>query len=374
MLFDIGVKCAMEVPRFRPCIGDTLSKLKRVRSIYMDPNLITLSYKDLHEATDGFFSSNLVGEGGFGSVYKGTSNDIYFRSLLRNSGIEDAIGKPFAIKVFKRQRRGASKSFNTEYQILRDIHHPNVIKMITACTSEDEEGHNFRAILYEFMDHGSLEMWLHPKDKNPCDGPIKPQLLSLLARINIAIDVACALNYLHHQGVCCIIHCDLKPGNILLDKNMVAHIADFGLAISLPEFLNYNLRSSSTGIRGTTGYVAPEYGLGSQMTTKGDTYSFGILLLEMLIGKKPTHRSFCGGINIHYFVSMALLDDVTDIADPLMEVMTSVTEGDGKQVKECLTRMFNIGLKCSRPSPMDRPDMHAVLHELESIRNNFQVI
>ena len=107
------------------------------------------------------------------------------------------------------------------------------------------------------------------------------------------------------------------------------------------------------------------------MTTKGDTYSFGILLLEMLTGKKPTHRMFRGGLTLHNFVSLALPDNVFNITDTLMKVMTSSNTGDSKRVEDCLTRMFNIGLACSNISPKNRPDMRTVLRELESIRNSF---
>nr|XP_017222754.1 PREDICTED: probable LRR receptor-like serine/threonine-protein kinase At3g47570 isoform X2 [Daucus carota subsp. sativus] len=337
----------------------------------MAPNLATVSYMDLHKATNGFSSANLVGAGGFGSVYKGTFNQGYVHLLLRDSEIVDEIGIAVAIKVFNLQRRGAVRSFNTECQILNNIDHKYLVKLIATCTSVDQDGHDFRAILFEFMDHGSLEMWLHPKYKTNIDSPVKPRILTLFARISIATDVALALDYLHYQCKNGIIHCDLKPGNILIDKNMSAHIADFGLAITLPKYQNMNHCSSSTGIRGTTGYIAPEYGLGCKMTTKGDTYSFGILLLEMLTGKKPTHRMFRGGLTLHNFVSLALPDNVFNITDTLMKVMTSSNTGDSKRVEDCLTRMFNIGLACSNISPKNRPDMRTVLRELESIRNSF---
>ncbi|XP_063938938.1 probable LRR receptor-like serine/threonine-protein kinase At3g47570 isoform X1 [Daucus carota subsp. sativus] len=459
MLLDIGVRCALESPQFRPDIKDTLSILETVRRVFEDntggtetyttgsfqdavlvaqinsrslpwnrlevpevpsrnlvernsggadrnvaatrqsmdpspqmapnsvtvsytrqlrdpspqmaPNLATVSYMDLHKATNGFSSANLVGAGGFGSVYKGTFDQEYVRLLLGDSGIEDEIGIAIAIKVFNLQRRGAVKSFNTEYQTLNDIDHTYLVKLITTCTSVDQDGHDFRAILFEFMDQGSLEMWLHPTYKSNHHGPIKPRILTLYARISIGIDIAYALDYLHNQCKNQIIHCDLKPGNILIDKNMFARIADFGLAITLPEYPSMNLCSSSTGIRGTTGYIAPEYGLGCKMTTKGDTYSFGILLLEMLTGKKPTNRMFRGGLNLHNFVSLSLPDDVIKITDPLMKVMTSANKGDDKRVEDCLTRMYSIGLACSKTSAKDRPDMRDVLYELESIRNIF---
>ena len=221
----------------------------------MAPNSVT--YMDLHKATNGFSSANLVGAGGFGSVYKGTFNQGYVHLLLRDSEIVDEIGIAVAIKVFNLQRRGAVRSFHTECQISNNIDHKYLVKLIATCTSVDQDGHDFRAILFEFMDHGSLEMWLHPKYKTNIDSPVKPRILTLFARISIATDVALALDYLHYQCKNGIIHCDLKPGNILIDKNMSAHIADFGLAITLPKYQNMNHCSSSTGIRGTTGYIAP---------------------------------------------------------------------------------------------------------------------
>ncbi|XP_028055180.1 probable LRR receptor-like serine/threonine-protein kinase At3g47570 [Camellia sinensis] len=115
-------------------------------------------------------------------------------------------------------------------------------------------------------------------------------------------------------------HCDMKPSNILLNEDMIGHVGDFGLARFLQE-ANYNFnvkQGSSTGVRGTIGYTAPEYGMGSEVTTKGDVYSYGILLLEMFTGKRPTDDMLKDSLNLHNFVKMALPYPVVEVADPML--------------------------------------------------------
>ncbi|XP_031286473.1 probable LRR receptor-like serine/threonine-protein kinase At3g47570 [Pistacia vera] len=322
--------------------------------------LLNLSYEKLLKATDGFSSTQLIGVGSFGSVYKGIFNQD---------------GTIVAVKVLNLQRQGASKSFLAECKALRNIRHRNLVKVITSCSSIDFQGNDFKALVYEYMPNGSLEKWLHFTPKTEEEQP-EIQNLTLLQRINIAIDVASAIDYLHHHCHEPILHCDLKPGNVLLDDNMTAHVGDFGLAKFLPEVSNPN-KSSSVEVRGTIGYAAPEFGLGSELSTNGDVYSYGILLLEMVTSKKPTDPIFEGDFNLHNFVRIALPDRVMDIVDPLLlndEEEVSGTRHRLRETrnnikKECFNIMVRIGVACSMESPQDRMNIRDVVNELKSAKN-----
>ncbi|KAK8358453.1 hypothetical protein V6Z11_A04G021800 [Gossypium hirsutum] len=142
--------------------------------------------------------------------------------------------------------------------------------------------------------------------------------LNFFQRVSVAIDVAHALEYLHHRCEIPIIHCDLKPSNILLNEEMVAHISDFGLAKLLSRDSYSANQSSSLGFRGTIGYARPEYGMGSELSTKGDVYSYGILLLEMFTGKRPTDERFKESLSLHNFVKPTLPEQITEIIDPIL--------------------------------------------------------
>ncbi|GJU55362.1 kinase-like domain-containing protein [Tanacetum coccineum] len=302
---------------------------------------LKVSYNELLKATDGFTTENLIGEGGFSSVYKGIldSHDDRF----------------VAIKVLHLQSRGAHRSFLAECEAWRNIRHRNLLKIITSCSSVDFQGNDFKALVYEYMPNGSVHDWLHSSADT-----LK---LNLLQRVNILNDVATALDYLHNRCQTTIVHGDLKPSNILLDDDMVAHVGDFGLARLLGTDLNQN---SSTGVKGTIGYAPPEYGIGSEMTSSGDVYSFGILLLELMTGKKPTDDMFNEGLSIHKFASMALPDHVTDVIDDDAIVLQS-TEANAKKVEECLVAIIKIGVSCSVDSPPQRMKTEIVVTELQSL-------
>jgi len=202
-----------------------------------------VSYLQLFEATDGFAPTNLIGAGKYGSVYKG------------NLSLTSARDSVVAVKVFTPQQPGSSRSFLAECEALRQVKHRNLINIITCCSSIDSRGNDFQALVFDFMPRYSLDRWLHPRSNE------QTHKLSLTQLMNIATDVADALDYLHNSSCPTVIHCDLKPSNILLGSDWTAYVADFGLAKLIGESMdrsNLNIGTESTiGIRGTTGYVAP---------------------------------------------------------------------------------------------------------------------
>ncbi|XP_037494129.1 probable LRR receptor-like serine/threonine-protein kinase At3g47570 [Jatropha curcas] len=316
--------------------------------------VLMMSYKDLHKATDGFLSANLIGSGSFGSVYKGILNEG--RQMI-------------AVKVLNLQYHGAAKSFIAECEALRNIRHRNLVKIVTACSGVDYKGNDFKALVYEFMVNGSLEEWLHPSVVAINGKQEGHDILNLIQRINIAIDVASAIEYLHHHSGTPIVHCDLKPSNVLLDDEMTAHIGDFGLAKFLSHSIQnkFTTQSSSAGLRGTIGYAPPEYGLGSEVSKQGDVYSYGILLLEMFTRKRPTDDMFKEGWNLHKFVKSAFPNGVSAIVDPIL-----IQEGGqsiNKIIMECLISILEIGICCSAESPIDRMNIGDVAIKLCLIRD-----
>ncbi|CAN1187566.1 Probable LRR receptor-like serine/threonine-protein kinase At3g47570 [Linum perenne] len=326
-----------------------------------DPQLQQLSYQRLYKATDGFSAANQVGVGSFGSVYKGVLDE---NSLVTN----------IAVKVFNLQRRGASKSFMAECEALKNIRHKNLVKILTVCSSVDSKGNDFKALIYEFLANGSLE---------EIDEP--PKSLNFLQRVNIVIDIASAMDYLHNNCGTPIVHCDIKPSNILLDEDIVAHVGDFGLARFISPIADPSL--SSIGIKGTVGYAPPEYGMGNEVSIQGDVYSYGVLLLEMFTGRRPIDETFREGLSLHNIVKSALSKQQTmNVLDPILlneplprltthrNHASSSSEDTRSHLEDLLSSILEIGVTCSSDTPEDRVSMSEVLSRLTAIRKKLHPV
>ncbi|THG01377.1 hypothetical protein TEA_006328 [Camellia sinensis var. sinensis] len=249
------------------------------------------------------------------------------------------------------------------------MRHRNLLKILSICSSVDFNGDEFKASVYEFMANGNLDKWLHQVGVGDHEPPEKHKNLKLIQRLDISIDVASALEYLHCGCESTIIHGDLKPSNVLLDDEMTAHIGDFGLAKIISTILSNMAQgpSNSVAIRGTIGYVAPEYGMDDMPSTLGDVYSFGILLLEMFTSKKPTNDMFKDHLNMHIFVKNALPERVMEIVDPYILLEHKTT----RWLNDCMVSILRIGVACSMESPRDRLEMGSVISELHKIKNTY---
>ncbi|XP_027156014.1 putative receptor-like protein kinase At3g47110 [Coffea eugenioides] len=328
--------------------------------------LLRISYHELHRATSGFSSENLIGSGNFGAVYKGR--------------LEKHGNMLVAVKVLDLRKNGASTSFKAECKALRNIRHRNLVSIVSYCSSIDSKDDEFKALVYELMENGNLDLWLHPETT---DKPTSSRSLNLSQKLNIAIDVASALQYLHNHCEAEIVHCDLKPSNILLDNDLVAHVGDFGLARLLPKPVNRSSEkegSSTIAIKGTIGYAAPEYGMGLTASTLGDVYSYGILLLEMITRRRPTDDMFMDELDLHNYVNRALPEQVCEIVEPL--ILCKAGDGNrritpkreninGGREMECVISLLKLGLKCSQRLPNDRMHMNEVVSKLHLIKDVF---
>ena len=207
---------------------------------FTDIELPMVSYDDILKGTDGFSEPNLLGKGRYGSVYSGT---------LQNGRV--SVG----IKVFNLQQSGSYKSFQAECEALRRVRHRCLVKIITCCSSIDHRGKDFRALVFELMPNGNLDSWIH----SDMESQSRNAALTLEQRLGIAVDVTDALDYLHNGCHPMIIHCDLKPSNILLTPDMSARVGDFGISriLSGSACKAYQNSNSVAGIRGSVGYVAP---------------------------------------------------------------------------------------------------------------------
>ncbi|KAH7568709.1 hypothetical protein JRO89_XS06G0035300 [Xanthoceras sorbifolium] len=289
-----------------------------------------ISYLELQRATDGFSQRNLLGIGSFGAVYKGRLSD------------ETTV----AVKVSYQQSEGELKSFDIECELLRSIRHRNLIKIISSCSN-----HDFKALILEYMPNGSLEKCLYSGN---C-------FLDILHRLNIMIDVASALEYLHFGYSIPIIHCDLKPNNVLLDESMIAHLSDFGIS----KLLGDEESMMQTETLATIGYMAPEYGREGKVSRKSDVYSYGIMLMETFTRKKPTDEIFAGELSLGHWVNNALQRSVMDVVD------RNLLSSDDRSIsakEECMSSILNLAMDCTMDVAEKRIDMKTVVSKLVKIR------
>ncbi|XP_047961816.1 receptor kinase-like protein Xa21 [Salvia hispanica] len=208
-------------------------------------------------------------------------------------------GLKTAVKVFNLQLQGAERSFDTETEILGSIRHRNIVRVIGCCSSPE-----FKALVLTYLPKGSLDKWLYPNI----------HCLDLIQRLKIGIDVATALEYLHHGHTFPVVHRDVKPNNVLLDQDMVAHLGDFGIG----KLFGDGEVVVQTQTLATIGYAAPELGMEGKVSTHGDVYSFGMMLLEMFTGKKPTDDMFDGEMRLKEWLKVGFLEGscVTDPTEP----------------------------------------------------------
>eukprot|EP01018_Ginkgo_biloba_P036050 Gb_00338 [translate_table: standard] len=313
----------------------------------------SISYQELVDATNGFNETNLLGVGSFGSVYKG---------ILRD-------GTVAAVKVLDLQNEEVHKSFISECRVLGKVRHRNLVKIITFCSNT-----YFKGLVLQFVSNGSLQKHLYPDDGNESnDGGVCR--LGLSERLNIAIDVAHGIEYLHYDSPVQVVHCDIKPANVLLDEDMTARVTDFGIARLACSKSMHSL-TSTLALKRSVGYIAPEYGVGGEASAKGDVYSYGILLLEMFTRKRPINEMFVAELNLHKWVRSAFPNRVVEVVDSCLFPNMCVgceerKENELHYTHSLVNSVLHLGLLCTNESPRDRPTMRDVVGMLDLFRASF---
>lgn len=301
-----------------------LGKISSLQTSSKKGSLSVIEYRFLEAATNGFSGSSILGEGGSGHVYKACFDDGFLA----------------AVKRLDSQRKDLKKEFENEVVLMSRVQHPNIISLLGYCIHGDT---NF--LVYELMQNGSLETQLH--------GPSHGSALSWHLRMKIALDTARGLEYLHEHCNPPVVHRDIKSSNILLDSHFNAKLSDFGLAITRSQ------GKSEIKLSGTLGYVAPEYLLDGKLTEKSDVYAFGVVLLELLMGKKSVatiEPAQCEQSLVTW--AMPQLTDrskLPNIVDPVIRNTMDVKH---------LFQVAAVAVLCVQPEPSYRPLITDVLHSL----------
>ncbi|CAL1394190.1 unnamed protein product [Linum trigynum] len=292
--------------------------------------LHVFTFKQLHSATGGFSKSNVVGHGGFGSVYRGVLSD----------------GRKVAIKVMDQEGKQGEEEFEVEVELLSRLHSPYLLALLGYCSDN-----NRKLLVYNFMANGGLQEHLYPLPGSNATY----RKLDWETRLRIALEAAKGLEYLHEHVSPPVIHRDFKSSNILLDKTFHAKVSDFGLAKLGPERAGGHV---STRVLGTQGYVAPEYALTGHLTTKSDVYSYGVVLLELLTGRVPVDMKRPPGEGVLVSWALPSLTDrekVIQIMDPALEGQYSMKE---------VVQVAAIAAMCVQPEADYRPLMADVVQSL----------
>ncbi|XP_059663043.1 LRR receptor-like serine/threonine-protein kinase FEI 1 [Cornus florida] len=292
-------------------------------SIVMFHGDLPYSSKDIIKKLETLNEEHIIGSGGFGTVYRLAMDD----------------GSVFALKRIMKMNEGFDRFFERELEILGSIKHRYLVNLRGYCNSPTS-----KLLIYDFLPGGSLDEALHERSEQ----------LDWDARLNIIMGAAKGLAYLHHDCAPRIVHRDIKSSNILLDGNLEARVSDFGLAKLLEDTESH----ITTVVAGTFGYLAPEYMQSGRATEKTDVYSFGVLVLEVVSGKRPTDASFIEkGLNIIGWLNFLVTENRQ------REIVDSRCEG---VQAENLDALLSIAIQCVSSAPEDRPTMHRVVQILES--------
>ncbi|XP_044361497.1 putative leucine-rich repeat receptor-like serine/threonine-protein kinase At2g24130 [Triticum aestivum] len=258
-----------------------------------------------------------------------------------------------------------SRSFKRECDVLRRTRHRNLLRVVTTCSQPD-----FHAIVLPLMTNGSLESHLYRRDGGRGRG------MDLAWLVGIAGDIAEGLTYLHHYAPIRVAHCDLKPSNVLLDDDMTAIVADFGIARLVKDMGDDDdagfadpCNSTAGFLQGSVGYIAPEYGLGGHPSTEGDVYSFGVVLLELITGKRPTDVLFQEGLTLHGWVRWHHPHDLTAIiAESMLETIDTMLSV--VQANNVVVELIDLGIACTQHSPLLRPTMVEVCRAIALLKDS----